>query len=157
MDDLAEIGAAVDEMYAMISGPAGPRDWSRQANCFHPEARQIRTAVGPDGRASMTIMSLDDYARNTAPIFAAQGFFEVEMGRRVELFGNIAHVWSAYEARLSPEDGEPERRGINSIQLFRDPDRGWRIIAMIWDNERQGVSINFSGPAREIAFARAAP
>ena len=47
MDDLKQIGAAVDEMYAMISGPAGPRDWSRQANCFHPEARQIRTFVGP--------------------------------------------------------------------------------------------------------------
>ena len=33
-------------------------------------------------------------------------------------------------------DAEPERRGINSIQLFRHPDEGWRIISMIWDNER---------------------
>jgi hypothetical protein len=24
-----------------------------------------------------------------------------------------------------------QRRGINSIQLFRDPDHGWRIVAMI--------------------------
>ena len=143
MDDLKQIGAAVDEMYAMISGPAGPRDWSRQANCFHPEARQIRTFVGPDGRSSMKIMSLDEYARNTTPIFAAQAFYEVEIGRRVDLFGNIAHVWSAYEARISPDDSDPERRGINSIQLFKDPDRGWRIVAMIWDNEREGVAIDF--------------
>jgi len=143
MDDLKQIGAAVDEMYAMISGPAGPRDWSRQANCFHPEARQIRTFVGPDGGSSMKIMSLDEYARNTTPIFAAQAFYEVEIGRRVDLFGNIAHVWSAYEARISPDDSEPERRGINSIQLFKDPDRGWRIVAMIWDNEREGVAIDF--------------
>ena len=143
MSDLEQIGAAVDEMYAMISGPAGPRDWSRQANCFHPEARQIRTFVGPDGRSSMKIMSLDEYARNTTPIFAAQAFYEVEIGRRVDLFGNIAHVWSAYEARISPDDSDPERRGINSIQLFKDPDRGWRIVAMIWDNEREGVAIDF--------------
>jgi hypothetical protein len=143
MSDLQEIGAAVDEMYAMISGPAGPRDWSRQANCFHPDARQIRTAIGPDGRATMTIMSLDDYAANTTPYFAANPFYEVEIGRRVELFGNIAHVWSAYEARTAPDDGTPERRGINSIQLFKDPDLGWRIVAMIWDNERAGVAINF--------------
>ena len=143
MSDVEDIGAAVDEMYAMISGPAGPRDWSRQANCFHPEARQIRTFVGPDGRSSMKIMSLDEYARNTTPIFAAQGFHEVEIGRRVDLFGNIAHVWSAYEARISPDDSDPERRGINSIQLFKDPDRGWRIVAMIWDNEREGVAIDF--------------
>jgi hypothetical protein len=29
-----------------------------------------------------------------------------------------------------------ERRGINSIQLFNHPELGWRIIHMIWDNER---------------------
>ena len=43
---------------------------------------------------------------------------------------------TALEARTSLDDAEPERRGINSIQLFRDPDHGWRIVAMIWDNER---------------------
>ena len=50
MADEQAIGAVVDEMYAMISGPAGPRDWSRQANCFHPEARQIRTFLDADGK-----------------------------------------------------------------------------------------------------------
>jgi hypothetical protein len=45
-------------------------------------------------------------------------------------------VWSAYEARRTPDEEPPERRGINSIQLFKDPERGWRIIHMIWDNER---------------------
>jgi hypothetical protein len=141
MSDVDEIGAVVAEMYAMISGPAGPRDWSRQANCFHPDARQIRTVLDVNGEARMTIMGLDDYAADTAPFFAANDFYEVEIGRRVEIFGNIAHVWSAYEARTRPDDGRPERRGVNSIQLFRDPARGWRIIAMIWDNEREGVAI----------------
>jgi len=139
--DRAAIGAVVDEMYAMISGPAGPRDWSRQANCFHPAARQIRTWIGEDGRVDCRIMGLDDYARDTTPFFAANPFYEVEIGRRIDLFGNMAHVWSAYEARTSPEAGAPERRGINSIQLYKDPERGWRIMAMIWDNERAGVAI----------------
>lgn len=140
--DLAAIDAVITEMYAMISGPAGPRDWSRQANCFHPNARQIRTAVGADGRPELTIMGLDDYAANTAPFFAAHDFYEIEIGRRVELFGTIAHAWSAYEARDTLDAGaEPERRGINSIQLTKDAVLGWRIIAMIWDNEREGVSI----------------
>ena len=139
--DRAEIGAAVDEMYAMISGPKGPRDWSRQAKCFLPEARQIRTWVDADGRAAMKMMGLDDYARDTAPYFAANAFYEIEIGRRIDVFGNIAHVWSAYEARAALDDAEPERRGINSIQLFRDPERGWRIVSMIWDNEREGVRV----------------
>jgi hypothetical protein len=140
-EDRAAIGAAIDEMYAMISGPAGPRDWSRQANCFHPEARQIRTFLDAEGRPALTIMGLDDYARDTAPWFMTHAFFEVEIARRIDLFGNIAHAWSAYEARGALDDQEPERRGINSIQLFRDPEHGWRIMAMIWDNERDGVSL----------------
>jgi len=139
--DRAEIAAAVDEMYAMISGPKGPRDWSRQANCFHPEARQIRTRIDAQGRPAMTIMGLDDYARDTTPFFAANDFHEIEIARRIDLFGNIAHVWSAYEARTSLDDDKPERRGINSIQLFRDPALGWRIVNMIWDNERAGVRL----------------
>ena len=46
--------------------------------------------------------------------------------------------------RAPLDDVEPERRGINSIQLLRDPDRGWRIIAMIWDNERPGIQVSES-------------
>ena len=136
MNDEEAIGSAIDEMYSMISGPAGPRDWSRQMNCFMPEARQVRTWIDEHGRASKKSMSLDDYSRDTAPFFAANPFYEVETGRRIDMFGNIAHVWSNYEARRSPDDADVERRGINSIQLFKDPDRGWRIIHMIWDNER---------------------
>ncbi len=52
------------------------------------------------------------------------------------MFGNIAQVWSHYEARRSPDDQDVERRGVNSIQLFREAGHGWRIIHMIWDNER---------------------
>jgi len=140
-EDRALISAAIDEMYAMISGPKGPRDWSRQALCFHPGARQIRTWVDADGRAACRIMGLADYAADTTPFFAENDFYEIEIERRIDLFGNIAHVWSAYEARTALDEAEPERRGINSIQLFRDRDRGWRIMAMLWDNERDGLSL----------------
>jgi hypothetical protein len=136
MTDEQAIGDVLDEMYAMISGPKGPRDWSRQANCFLPEARQIRTWVDDQGRPAMRIMGLDEYAADTTPFFAENDFYEIQTSRRIDLSGNIAHVWSGYEARRSLDDAEPERRGINSIQLFRHPDHGWRIVAMIWDNER---------------------
>ena len=136
MTDQEAIGAVIDEMYDMISGPAGPRDWSRQANCFLPEARQVRTWVDEGGNPQMLAMGLAEYRENTTPFFAANPFYEVETERRIDLFGNIAHVWSHYEARTSPDDATPERRGINSIQLFRHPEMGWRILAMLWDNAR---------------------
>jgi hypothetical protein len=136
MTDEEAIGAAVDEMYAMISGPKGPRDWSRQAKCFLPDARQVRTWVDEQGRPQRKVRGLEDYSASTQPFFDANDFYEVETSRRIDLFGNMAHVWSGYEARRSPDDSDVERRGINSIQLFKDADHGWRIIHMIWDNER---------------------
>jgi hypothetical protein len=136
MTEQGQIGSVIDEMYAMISGPAGPREWSRQANCFTPDARQIRTWVDDAGQPQRLSMTLAEYEANTTPFFAANAFYEIETARRIDVFGNIAHVWSNYEARSAPGDAKPERRGINSIQLFRDADHGWRIVAMIWDNER---------------------
>lgn len=136
MTDEEQIGAVIDEMYAMISGPAGPRDWSRQAHCFLPDALQVRTWVDERGRPRKLTMNLTDYAANTQPFFDSNPFYEVETDRHIDLFGNIAHVWSHYEARRSPDNSEVERRGVNSIQFFRDPELGWRIIYMIWDNER---------------------
>ena len=134
----------VDTMYAMVSGPAGPRDWALQEQVFHPDARQMRTGVDADGKAWIRIMTLADYAADTTPFFAANDFFEVEVGRRVQQFGNMAHVWSVYEARKAPDDDVPERRGINSIQLFRNAVGHWQITSMIWDNERPGVAVDWS-------------
>ena len=136
MSEEEQIGAVIDEMYAMISGPAGPRDWSRQRNSFLPEARQVRTWVDDRGRPECKMMGLDEYAQNTSAFFAENAFYEIETARRIDVFGNMAHVWSNYEARTSLDYAKPERRGINSIQLFRHPDEGWKIISMIWDNER---------------------
>ena len=141
MVDRSDVGAVVDAMYAMISGPAGPRDWSVQAEIFHPDSRQIRTGLGADGRAWAKIMGREHYIADTTPWFAENDFYEVETARRIDVLGNMAHVWSVYEARRHPDDAEPERRGINSIQLFRGEDGLWSIVAMIWDNERPGVAV----------------
>lgn len=141
MVDRTNVRAVVDELYAMISGPAGPRDWARQRAIFHRDARQVRTWVDSDGRPAMKMMAPDDYAADTTPFFAANDFYEVEIARRIDVFGNIAHVWSAYEARRWPDDKKPERRGINSIQLVRGADGLWSVLAMVWDNEREGVRI----------------
>ena len=139
--DPTDIGAVVDAMYAMISGPQGPRDWALQAEIFHPDARQMRTWVGEDRRPNIKIMDPAAYQADVEPFFAAHDFYEVEIARRIDVFGNMAQVWSAYEARTELGDAEPERRGINSIQLFREADGRWRIMSMIWDNERPGLSL----------------
>lgn len=142
--DPKDISSVIDAMYAMVSGPAGPRDWSLQARVFHPDARQMRTGVDDKGASWIRIMSLDEYSADTSEFFATHDFFEVEVARRVQVFGNMAHAWSVYEARNAPDDAVPERRGINSIQLFRNEAGEWQITSMIWDNERAGVEVDWS-------------
>ena len=140
-EDKRAIGAVVDEMYAMISGPAGPRDWSRQGGIFHTAARQMRTGVDQHGRAWIKIMSLQEYREDVTPFFAEASFYEIEIALRIDVLGNMAHAWSLYEARRNPGDIAHQRRGINSIQLFKGDDGRWRVISMIWDNERPGTEI----------------
>lgn len=138
--DPSDIGSVIEAMYAMVSGPAGPREFSLH-QVFHPEARQMRTGVDGAGVPWIKIMDQEQYRADTAAFFAANDFFEVETARRIDVLGNMAHVWSVYEARTAPDDETPERRGINSIQLFRDERGHWRIMSMIWDNEREGVKV----------------
>ena len=99
----------------------------------------MRTWVEPDGTPAIRIMGRDAYAADTTPFFAANDFYEIETARRINVFGNMAHAWSIYEARRSPDSADLDRRGINSIQLYKDVD-GWKVISMIWDNEREGVA-----------------
>lgn len=141
MSDESEIRDVVRAIYAMISGAAGPRDWSRHYEYFHPDCRQIRTGVDDEGKPWATILSPEAYRANVTPFFDATAFYEIELNCEVQVFGNIAHAWSSYEARTDLQSDEPERRGINSIQLYKDAGGKWRIISMIWDNERGGISL----------------
>lgn len=139
--DRTDIAQVIDAMYASISGPAGPRDWSLQREIFHPDSRQARTGLGPDGQPWIKIMGREAYVEDTSPFFAQNAFYEVETARRIDVFGNMAQVWSVYEAKTHPDDAVAERRGINSIQLYRDEDGNWSILHMIWDNERPGLTV----------------
>jgi len=141
-DPLADdqLDALVAEFYASISGPAGPRDWERDRAIFHPAARLMRTGIDDAGRPWVKVMSLAEYAADTAAFFASGDFYEIEVARRVDRFGNIAHVRSVYEARRHPAAAELLKRGVNSIQLFHDGDRWW-VLAVLWDNERPGVTV----------------
>jgi len=66
--------------------------------------------------------------------FEKTGFYETEIARRTEQFGQMAHAWSIYESRHDPSDPEPFSRGINSIQLFHDGKRWW-IVSIYWQQE----------------------
>jgi hypothetical protein len=137
MSDTYTIEAIIKALYEVISGPAAvPRDWNRFRSLFFPGARLVRTFMAADGTPRAFAMDADAYEADTADYFRRESFYEAEFARRIEVFGNIAHVFSVYEARHDPSDAQPFRRGINSVQLFNDSYRWW-IVSVLWDNERE--------------------
>ncbi|HEY4595338.1 MAG TPA: hypothetical protein VIJ02_02975 [Thermoanaerobaculia bacterium] len=135
-EDVESIEGIVKALYEVISGPAGARDWDRERTLIHPQGRLMPTRPRPEGGAGVEVFDTDGYIASRTPFFAANDFHEIETGHRIERFGNVAHVWSAYEGRRAP-GGEILFRGINSIQLFHDGDRWW-VMSVLWDNEREG-------------------
>ncbi len=76
-------------------------------------------------------MTVDDYITVSGPWLVDNGFYEKEIHREVQVFGNIAQVFSTYECFHSKTDETPFMRGINSIQLLFDGQRWW-IINIYW-------------------------
>ena len=142
ISDVSSIDAIIAAAYDVISGPAGQkRDWERERALFAPGARLIPTATAPGvagsddtGKPSFQVLDVEGYITRVEPFFAEQGFYEKEISRVTEQFGRIAHVWSTYESRHSPNDPQPFMRGINSFQLFYDGERWW-ILSVYWQHE----------------------
>jgi hypothetical protein len=133
--DVASMDAVVAALYDVISGPAGQaRDWDRMRSLFVPGARLIPAVAAPDGGASARVLDVEGYIGRSRQTLERNGFFEREIARRTERFGNIAHLFSTYESRHA-RDEKPFVRGINSIQLFFDGKRWW-VVTIFWDSER---------------------
>ncbi len=138
LSDAVSIDAIVTAAYEVISGPAGKkRDWHRERSLFLSGARLIPTAVEAgrnDVDLAPQMLDVEGYIARVEPLIEKKGFYEKEIARRVEQFGQIAHVWSTYESRHDPSDPKPFMRGINSMQLFNDGKRWW-IVSIYWQHE----------------------
>ena len=67
-------------------------------------------------------------------------FSETELHQTTELFGNVAHRFSAYEKSGTMKGVPFEARGMISTQFVLTP-QGWKMISMAWDDERPGLSV----------------
>jgi hypothetical protein len=132
--DVSTIEAIVRASYEVISGPAGtPRQWRRDSTLYAPGA--TFTALGErDGKPRAVTMTPEEYRRATNAGFLKDGLIENEIGSRIERYGHVATVRSAYAMRRSA-DGPIEARGVNYFMLYWDGTRWW-ISGMVWDSER---------------------
>jgi len=134
-EDVESIDAIINALYDGISGPAGKkREWDRERSLYYPGARLIPTGQPNADPIAPQMLDVEGFIARVEPFFEKNGFYEIEIARRTDQFGQIAHVWSTYESKHSLDDPEPFMRGINSIQLFHDGERWW-VVSIYWQQE----------------------
>jgi hypothetical protein len=132
-EDVASLDAIINAMYVLISGSKGGRDWDRIRSLHLPGSHLIPTGKRVNGEEGLRVLDIEGWIDGARPLFAENDFYEVEIARKVDRFGNIAQAFSTYECRWE-EHGPAFMRGINSIQLLKKDGRWW-IVSVFWDNE----------------------
>ncbi len=133
-EDVATIDGVITALYGSISGGKGvPRQWDRFRSLFTNDAKLIPSGKNQEGEVRHSYRGTEEYIGWVNQWFLDNGFFEEEIARKTEIFGNVAHVFSTYISKSTP-DGEPYARGINSIQLLNDGTRWW-IVNIYWTGE----------------------
>ncbi len=139
-EDVATIDGVMKAFYEVISGPAGqPRQWSRDRTLYIPDVRFVSIRKKKDGTFEARPISHQEFVDRSDASLVKGGFYESEIHRETQQFGQIAHVFSTYESRIKP-DGPVIARGINSLELFNDGKRWW-VLSAQWDEEREGLKI----------------
>ena len=138
-EDVASVDAIITAMYDSISGPRGERDWDRIRSLHLPESRLIPTGLRANGERGLRFLDIETWIEGARPLFDAGPFYEVEIARRTDRFGNIAQAFSTYECRHE-EHGPAFMTGINSIQLLHKDGRWW-VVNVFWDNAGPGNPI----------------
>ena len=137
-DDFKGIDAAIDGLYQSISGPAGQ---DRDVQGFRGVLAEgavlvsMRPSATVEGKFEPLRMTPDVYIERAMPMLVRAGFTEKEIGRRLEVYGTIAHAMSAYQGDYKNAAGEALMvRGVNSIQLVNENGQ-WKVLSILWDTE----------------------
>jgi len=131
-DKVNSLDKTLETLYGVISGEKGEeRNWELFRYLFKPNAKLIPSGKNREGIVGLRYMTPDDYIESSGKWLVENGFFENEIHRTVQTFGNITQVFSTYESFYSKTDTQPFMRGINSIQLLNDGSRWW-VVNIYW-------------------------
>jgi hypothetical protein len=124
---------------AFVSGPDCADRLAELAALFLPGAVIVRTCGGEP-----TVYDVEGFIAPRRALLCGgtlTDFAEWELRGHTEIFGDIAHHFGSY-AKAWLQDGEPRGgRGMKTLQFVRTP-IGWRISAVAWDDERDGLQLD---------------
>lgn len=121
---------------AMCFEAGGQPDWPLLEEVLAPKARLVRVTDAGVFELDPRTFRQDIEAMMAAG--ALPSFWEAEVSRELQQFGDLAHALSRYEARWT-RDGEVLFRAVKSMQLFRREGRWW-ISALLWQREAPTAS-----------------
>jgi hypothetical protein len=129
----SEIDELMAKFYRVISFDEGAcPDWEAMTPLFSRHARITR--VTPEATDFLDLSGFRSMAEEMIELGAFTSFFELEIARRVDRFGGVMHIASAYETKISPRALDYIERGVNSLQLIRE-DGAWKICSLAWDDQ----------------------
>ena len=137
LDKVQTLDSILENLYGVISGEKGQeRNWELFHYLFKPDAKLMPSGKSKEGVYGVRYMTPADYVESSGNWLVENGFFEKEIHRAVNTFGNITQVFSTYESFHSEVDEKPFMRGINSIQLLNDGTRWW-VVNIYWTQESE--------------------
>jgi len=135
LNKVKTLDSTIATLYNVISGEKEvERNWELFKYLFKPNAKLIPSGKNSEGIYQVQYMSPKDYIKSSGNWLVENGFFEKEINRKTDTFGNITQVFSTYESFHSEKDDKPFMRGINSIQLLNDGTRWW-VVNIYWTQE----------------------
>ena len=127
--DVSSVDAIISAYYDVFSG-ASTDPWQFKRDKFLHSKNAIITSFTKNGTAIQQSLEAVYVPLLSNP---REDFFEVELHRITEQYGNMAHVWSTFEVRSKPN--EPSKvRGLNSVSLYYSEGR-WYIGNWTTQNE----------------------
>jgi len=101
-EDVKSPDTIITAMYECISGPAGKRNWHRLRSLYLEGARLIPTGKRLHNETGLQVMSIDEWIEGVQDYFEENDFYEKEIMRHMDQFGDNSGTSSRRSAPTRP-------------------------------------------------------
>lgn len=133
----SEIQSVLDKFYEIISGEAGrERNWIEFKSLFFSDDSSLASMkYNADNICITKRLDVETYIEGLSIFLRSKDFYEYGFNYEIKEYGNIASVYSEYEAKIKKDDTDIIKSGINIVQFIYGGS-GWKIYSMLWEDHR---------------------
>lgn len=137
MNKKTQIKEVIDKFYEIISGKAEEeRNWNEFRSLFFSKESSLTSMkYNAEDECISKRVDVESYIRGLNLFLKSEDFYEYGLNYQIEVYGNIASVYSEYEAKRKKEDMDIIKCGINLAQFIHDG-KSWKIHSMLWQDEK---------------------